>query len=121
MQQHYRGEVVYNQEDDVHEPVLTVAQTILFALKTKVSLPVATLRAASHASSAEPRKEASQRIYERLQQPRPRRPFEDAGDQPYGANEGRVRLRPRHLWRRAEASLDRGDGGFLARLSKLGS
>lgn len=31
----YRGEAVYNQEDDVHEPTLTVKQTLGFALDTK--------------------------------------------------------------------------------------
>lgn len=31
----YRGEAVYNQEDDVHHPTLTVAQTLGFALDTK--------------------------------------------------------------------------------------
>lgn len=35
MEKRYRGEVVYNQEDDVHSPNLTVAQTLLFALKLK--------------------------------------------------------------------------------------
>ncbi|GAA5991262.1 hypothetical protein JCM10908_003228 [Rhodotorula pacifica] len=35
MGKRYRGEVVYNQEDDVHSPTLTVAQTLLFALKVK--------------------------------------------------------------------------------------
>ncbi|KAK4996569.1 ATP-binding cassette transporter snq2 [Elasticomyces elasticus] len=32
----YRGEAVYNQEDDVHHPTLTVGQTLGFALETKV-------------------------------------------------------------------------------------
>ncbi|OBT73949.1 hypothetical protein VF21_07432 [Pseudogymnoascus sp. 05NY08] len=32
----YRGEAVYNQEDDVHHPTLTVAQTLAFALDTKI-------------------------------------------------------------------------------------
>ena len=32
----YRGEVVYNQEDDTHFPTLTVAQTLDFALRNKV-------------------------------------------------------------------------------------
>ena len=32
----YRGEVVYNQEDDQHFPTLTVGQTLKFALKNKV-------------------------------------------------------------------------------------
>ncbi|EHL03106.1 putative ABC transporter G family member 11 [Glarea lozoyensis 74030] len=32
---HYRGEAVYNQEDDVHHPTLTVGQTLNFALDTK--------------------------------------------------------------------------------------
>jgi len=31
----YRGEAVYNQEDDIHHPTLTVAQTLGFALDTK--------------------------------------------------------------------------------------
>ena len=31
----YRGEAVYNQEDDVHHPTLTVGQTFGFALDTK--------------------------------------------------------------------------------------
>ncbi|KAJ5113929.1 hypothetical protein N7456_002463 [Penicillium angulare] len=31
----FRGEAVYNQEDDVHHPTLTVAQTLGFALDTK--------------------------------------------------------------------------------------
>ena len=31
----YRGEAVYNQEDDVHHPSLTVGQTLGFALDTK--------------------------------------------------------------------------------------
>ena len=31
----FRGEAVYNQEDDVHEPTLTVRQTLGFALDTK--------------------------------------------------------------------------------------
>ncbi|KAI9871192.1 MAG: hypothetical protein M1830_003216, partial [Pleopsidium flavum] len=33
--QKYRGEAVYNQEDDVHHPTLTVGQTLGFALDTK--------------------------------------------------------------------------------------
>ncbi len=32
----YRGEAVYNDEDDVHHPTLTVGQTLGFALDTKV-------------------------------------------------------------------------------------
>ncbi|OBT64275.1 hypothetical protein VE03_06825 [Pseudogymnoascus sp. 23342-1-I1] len=32
----YRGEAVYNQEDDVHHPTLTVGQTLEFALDTKI-------------------------------------------------------------------------------------
>lgn len=32
----YRGEAVYNQEDDIHHPTLTVGQTLDFALDTKV-------------------------------------------------------------------------------------
>lgn len=35
MKKLYAGETVYNQEDDVHLPTLTVAQTIRFALSTK--------------------------------------------------------------------------------------
>ncbi|GAA6042344.1 hypothetical protein JCM8097_003859 [Rhodosporidiobolus ruineniae] len=35
MAKRYRGEVVYNQEDDVHAASLTVAQTLLFALSLK--------------------------------------------------------------------------------------
>lgn len=35
MEKRYRGEVVYNQEDDVHSANLTVQQTLLFALKLK--------------------------------------------------------------------------------------
>lgn len=31
----YRGEAVYNQEDDIHHPSLTVGQTLDFALDTK--------------------------------------------------------------------------------------
>lgn len=32
----YRGEAVYNDEDDIHHPTLTVGQTLGFALETKV-------------------------------------------------------------------------------------
>ncbi|KAL2824025.1 ABC-2 type transporter-domain-containing protein [Aspergillus cavernicola] len=32
----FRGEAVYNQEDDVHQPTLTVKQTLGFALDTKI-------------------------------------------------------------------------------------
>ncbi|CAI4215473.1 unnamed protein product [Parascedosporium putredinis] len=32
----YRGEAVYNQEDDIHHPTLTVEQTLAFALDMKV-------------------------------------------------------------------------------------
>ncbi|GAA5926233.1 hypothetical protein JCM3775_000963 [Rhodotorula graminis] len=35
MAKRYRGEVVYNQEDDDHAATLTVAQTLLFALRVK--------------------------------------------------------------------------------------
>ncbi|TFK56519.1 hypothetical protein OE88DRAFT_1649845 [Heliocybe sulcata] len=35
----YRGEVVYNEEDDIHIATLTVAQTISFALSTKTPGP----------------------------------------------------------------------------------
>lgn len=34
-EKHYRGEAVYNQEDDVHHPTLTVGQTLGFALDVK--------------------------------------------------------------------------------------
>jgi ATP-binding cassette, subfamily G (WHITE), member 2, SNQ2 len=34
-EKHYRGEAVYNQEDDIHHPTLTVGQTLGFALDTK--------------------------------------------------------------------------------------
>lgn len=36
MRKRFPGEVVYNQEDDVHQSTLTVAQTLDFALRTKV-------------------------------------------------------------------------------------
>ncbi|KDQ63068.1 hypothetical protein JAAARDRAFT_202584 [Jaapia argillacea MUCL 33604] len=35
----YKGEVVYNEEDDIHIPTLTVAQTLAFALATKTPGP----------------------------------------------------------------------------------
>ncbi|CAK7563130.1 MAG: ATP-binding cassette transporter snq2 [Sporothrix epigloea] len=35
--ENYRGECVYNQEDDVHHATLTVEQTLAFALDTKVA------------------------------------------------------------------------------------
>ncbi|MBW0489555.1 hypothetical protein O181_029270, partial [Austropuccinia psidii MF-1] len=35
MAKRYKGEVVYNPEDDIHFPTLTVYQTLKFALKTK--------------------------------------------------------------------------------------
>jgi len=35
MAKHYKGEVVYNMEDDLHIATLTVAQTMAFALATK--------------------------------------------------------------------------------------
>ncbi|GAA5979902.1 hypothetical protein JCM11641_007581 [Rhodosporidiobolus odoratus] len=35
MAKRYRGEVVYNQEDDIHAATLTVAQTLMFALSLK--------------------------------------------------------------------------------------
>ncbi|KAK2465465.1 hypothetical protein APHAL10511_002357 [Amanita phalloides] len=35
MEKHYKGEVVYNMEDDIHIATLTVAQTLAFALSTK--------------------------------------------------------------------------------------
>lgn len=34
-EKYYRGEAVYNQEDDVHQPTLTVKQTLGFALDVK--------------------------------------------------------------------------------------
>lgn len=34
----YKGQVMYNQEDDVHHATLTVAQTIMFGLRSKVAL-----------------------------------------------------------------------------------
>ncbi|KAI0059439.1 hypothetical protein BV25DRAFT_1828964 [Artomyces pyxidatus] len=39
MRKTYKGEVVYNQEDDIHIATLTVAQTIAFALATKTPGP----------------------------------------------------------------------------------
>ncbi|KAJ2936375.1 hypothetical protein H1R20_g720, partial [Candolleomyces eurysporus] len=39
MQKYYKGEVVYNQEDDIHIPTLTVGQTLQFALSTKTPGP----------------------------------------------------------------------------------
>ncbi|TRM61565.1 ABC-2 type transporter-domain-containing protein [Schizophyllum amplum] len=39
MAKHYKGEVVYNEEDDVHIPTLTVGQTLEFALSTKTPGP----------------------------------------------------------------------------------
>ncbi|KAF8913195.1 pleiotropic drug resistance ABC transporter [Gymnopilus junonius] len=39
MGKHYKGEVVYNQEDDIHMATLTVAQTLAFALSTKTPGP----------------------------------------------------------------------------------
>lgn len=35
MEKRYKGEIVYNPEDDVHHPTLTVGQTLEFALLTK--------------------------------------------------------------------------------------
>jgi ATP-binding cassette, subfamily G (WHITE), member 2, SNQ2 len=35
MGEYYKGEVVYNEEDDIHIATLTVAQTLAFALSTK--------------------------------------------------------------------------------------
>ncbi|CAJ2504930.1 Uu.00g123240.m01.CDS01 [Anthostomella pinea] len=42
--EHYRGEAVYNQEDDIHHSTLTVEQTLGFAIDTKVpnKLPAGT-------------------------------------------------------------------------------
>ncbi|KAF8203885.1 pleiotropic drug resistance ABC transporter [Pholiota molesta] len=39
MAKYYKGEVVYNQEDDIHMATLTVAQTLAFALSTKTPGP----------------------------------------------------------------------------------
>ncbi|KDR85534.1 hypothetical protein GALMADRAFT_234460 [Galerina marginata CBS 339.88] len=39
MRKYYKGEVVYNQEDDIHIATLTVAQTLAFALSTKTPGP----------------------------------------------------------------------------------
>lgn len=36
VQKYYRGEVLFSDEDDIHYPTLTVAQTLQFALKNKV-------------------------------------------------------------------------------------
>lgn len=36
MHKTYSGEVVYNEEDDIHIPTLTVSQTLQFALSTYV-------------------------------------------------------------------------------------
>lgn len=41
---HYRAEIVYSEEDDIHFPTLTVRQTLLFALLNKIrrrELPLA--------------------------------------------------------------------------------
>ncbi|KAH9442776.1 hypothetical protein Pst134EA_031528 [Puccinia striiformis f. sp. tritici] len=47
----YQGEVVYNPEDDVHHATLTVAQTLKFALSTKVPA-TRLLNRPSHSSSS---------------------------------------------------------------------
>ncbi|KAF6754266.1 ABC-transporter [Ephemerocybe angulata] len=39
MQRYYKGEVAYNQEDDIHIATLTVGQTLKFALSTKTPGP----------------------------------------------------------------------------------
>ncbi|KZT54856.1 hypothetical protein CALCODRAFT_437933 [Calocera cornea HHB12733] len=36
MERHFKGEVVYNQEDDIHLPTLTVHDTLSFALELKM-------------------------------------------------------------------------------------
>jgi len=36
IKRYYRGEVIFSDEDDIHYPTLTVAQTLQFALKNKV-------------------------------------------------------------------------------------
>lgn len=36
MHKHYRGDVVYCPEDDVHFPTLTVKETLSFAVKTRI-------------------------------------------------------------------------------------
>lgn len=43
MANHYKGEVVYNQESDIHLATLTVQQTLAFALSTKTPGPNARL------------------------------------------------------------------------------
>lgn len=43
MAKYYKGEVVYNREDDIHLATLTVAQTLAFALSTKTPGPAARL------------------------------------------------------------------------------
>ncbi|EJC98670.1 uncharacterized protein FOMMEDRAFT_170902 [Fomitiporia mediterranea MF3/22] len=43
MAKRYKGEVVYNQEDDIHMATLTVQQTLAFALSTKTPGPNARL------------------------------------------------------------------------------
>jgi ABC-type multidrug transport system ATPase subunit len=43
-QKHYRSEIVYSEEDDIHFPTLTVRQTLFFALLNKIrrrELPLA--------------------------------------------------------------------------------
>lgn len=36
MEKHYRGDLVYCPEDDIHFPTLTVDQTLRFAAKTRI-------------------------------------------------------------------------------------
>ncbi|KAH8101046.1 P-loop containing nucleoside triphosphate hydrolase protein, partial [Phellopilus nigrolimitatus] len=48
----YRGEVAYNEEDDVHLATLTVAQTLAFALSTKTPGPKARLPGVSRKALA---------------------------------------------------------------------
>ncbi|KAF4611748.1 hypothetical protein D9613_004069 [Agrocybe pediades] len=47
MRKYYKGEVVYNQEDDIHIATLTVAQTLAFALSTKTPGPNGRLQGVS--------------------------------------------------------------------------
>ncbi|KAK7471961.1 ATP-binding cassette transporter snq2 [Stygiomarasmius scandens] len=59
MIKHYKGEVVYNEEDDRHIATLTVAQTLQFALSTKTPGPNGRLPGVS-------RKEFDQQVLETI-------------------------------------------------------
>ncbi|KAG6831973.1 hypothetical protein H0H87_003308 [Tephrocybe sp. NHM501043] len=59
MSENYKGEVVYNQEDDTHIATLTVAQTLAFALSTKTPGPNGRLPGVS-------RKEFNQEVLDTL-------------------------------------------------------